>query len=246
MWETVKYWRTVRIAAMSSLAIPVLIVMLFQQIAWTIALLVLWIIVVGCVTEWSIRKSWTSVLQTEQLKAIRTLNHHRHDWMNDLQIISGYIQLKKHDKLVNSVERIRDHMFAESKIAKLGIPSLVMFFQSFRTVCNDIQLDINIVDELNLAELPLAIPLETLSAQVQDMVWMYVEHAEQGLGEPQVLYIAFENNDHELNVRFHYEGEIRSNRDWSSKVKSAIQGQFVRVEQELDPGSLQIYVSYTV
>ncbi|WP_233146906.1 Spo0B domain-containing protein [Paenibacillus selenitireducens] len=241
-----KYGRTLRIAAMSSLVIPLLIVILFQQIwAWMIALLVLWIIAVGCVTEWSIRTSRTAILQTEQLKAIRILNHHRHDWMNDLQIISGYIQLKKHDKLVNSVERIRDRMFAESKIAKLGIPSLVMFFQSFRTVCNEIQLDINIVDELNLAELPLAIPLETLSAQVQDMVWTYVEHAEQGLGEPQVLYIAFENYQQELCVRFHYEGEIRSDSDWSSKVKSALQGQFVRVEQEQVPGSLHMYVSCT-
>jgi len=203
-------------------------------------MLILWLIIAGLVMEWSVRKEQADIIRAEQLKSIRTMNHHRHDWMNDLQIISGYIQLKKHDKLVRSVERIRDRMHAESKVAKLGIPTLVLFFQSFRTTCNEIQLEIDIVDELNLAEIPLTVPQETLSRAVQEMVWATRQCAVPTIGEPQILYIMFEKNNNECCISFRYHGEIRQDSDWGSKVKSVIQGSTMRVEQ--DEATLHLFV----
>ncbi|WP_156826122.1 Spo0B domain-containing protein [Paenibacillus terrigena] len=235
------YWRTMRMTAMVSLVIPLFIVVIIQQwLVWSVLLLILWLIIAGLVMEWSVRKEQAEVIRAEQVKSIRTMNHHRHDWMNDLQIISGYIQLKKHDKLVRSVERIRDRMHAESKVAKLGIPTLVLFFQSFRTTCNEIQLEIDIVDELNLAEIPLTVPPETLSRVVQEMVWATRQCAVPTIGEPQILYIMFEKNNNECCVSFRYHGEIRQDSDWGSKVKSVIQGSTMRVEQ--DEATLHLFV----
>ncbi|MFD2880227.1 Spo0B domain-containing protein [Paenibacillus rhizoplanae] len=67
---------------------------------------------------------------TLQQAANRTLNHHRHDWMNDLQVLYGYIQLGKPDKSVQCVERIKERIALDSRIAKLGVPSLVFYLQS--------------------------------------------------------------------------------------------------------------------
>lgn len=58
---------------------------------------------------------------------LELMNHQRHDWMNDLQLVYGYVRLKKFDKLPECVETIKERMAEESRIAKLGVPELVMF-----------------------------------------------------------------------------------------------------------------------
>ncbi len=38
----------------------------------------------------------SAALASEQdLLVLRLFNHYRHDWMNDIQILMGYVQLKK-------------------------------------------------------------------------------------------------------------------------------------------------------
>lgn len=69
-----------------------------------------------------------AIVRNMEHASIRMLNHHRHDWMNELQILYGYIQLGKLDKSVACVERIKERMALESKISKLGIPSLVFIY----------------------------------------------------------------------------------------------------------------------
>ena len=86
-----------------------------------------------CVCLWSLAcpeiggAQAQAIIRNVEQTAIQMLNHHRHDWMNELQILYGYIQLGKLDKTVGSVERIKDRMATESRISKLGIPSLVLF-----------------------------------------------------------------------------------------------------------------------
>lgn len=48
------------------------------------------------------------MLQETQLAAIHLMNHQRHDWMNDLQLLYGYVRLKKYDKLPDCVETIKE------------------------------------------------------------------------------------------------------------------------------------------
>ncbi|MHA0857077.1 Spo0B domain-containing protein [Paenibacillus sp. CMAA1364] len=92
------------------------------------------------------------LIQGVEQTAIKSLNHHRHDWMNDLQIVYGYIQLAKHDKSIECVGRIKERMELEGKIAKLGIPSLVFYLQSFRAIGTNIELELDIADDLHLNE----------------------------------------------------------------------------------------------
>jgi stage 0 sporulation protein B (sporulation initiation phosphotransferase) len=63
---------------------------------------------------------------------IDTLGHARHDWLNDLQLIIGYVKLNKTDKLASFVEMLKQKMNEESRIARWGHPKLVEFLLTYR------------------------------------------------------------------------------------------------------------------
>lgn len=229
-------WKAVRAAAILSIMIPVLIVIICEKSLGLDLLLVGWIAAAVCLSEWSIRKAYAFELQkrvqVEQLRAIRTVNHYRHDWMNELQVIYGYVQMKKLDNLMQSMGRISERMIQESKISKLGVPSLVMFLQSFRTISNDIQLEVQIKDELNLAEMPLAVDTEVLSGAIQETVLLYCHYSKRSLGEVSQLRIVFEPINDDLSVLFQFDGDIQSIQEMRSKMNSVVHGKTIVAEQQ--------------
>lgn len=64
-------------------------------------------------------------------KLLAVLNHHRHSWLNDLQLIFGYIKLKKYDQLEAYVEKIRQKLECESRISAIPDPALVLELLQF-------------------------------------------------------------------------------------------------------------------
>jgi hypothetical protein len=90
-----------------------------------------------------------------ETQLILTLNHHRHDWMNEVQVLFGYIKLKKYDNLQGYVEKIMMKIQQESGISKLGVPALVAYLLSFRTMTNEMKLEVEMDQDVRLDELPL-------------------------------------------------------------------------------------------
>lgn len=84
------------------------------------------------------------------LRLLRLFNHYRHDWMNDLQMVMGYIQLKKVDKLSDLMEKIKEKVRVESCVSKLGIPSLIVYLLSFQAEVKELQLLIRLEEEIHL------------------------------------------------------------------------------------------------
>ncbi|MFH5182245.1 Spo0B domain-containing protein [Paenibacillus sp. TAB 01] len=92
--------------------------------------------------------------ETEQyLRMISLFNHYRHDWMNEIQLLFGYIKLKKYDKLDGLMEKIRVKVQTESLVAKLGVPELVVYLFSFQTEAKNLLLDVHMEQEIHLNEL---------------------------------------------------------------------------------------------
>ena len=107
--------------------------------------------------EWK-RNGVRELRQQEQLshqKLIQVINRLRHDWMNDTQILFGYIQLKKFDNLQPYMEKIKMTMQQESNLSKLGIPSLIAFLLLFRVQSKSLELEVELDQEINLGQLPL-------------------------------------------------------------------------------------------
>lgn len=142
------------------------------------------------------------LLASVQRTATATLGHHRHDWMNDLQILYGYIQLRKIDKLVDCVERIKGRMAVESKISRLGIPSLVFYLQSFREVNSSVQLEVDIADDLQLGTLLTEADAEELTEAIMETVRAFQYSGRSSWGETLQLKMLLYLEDEEVVVRF--------------------------------------------
>ncbi|MCR8629582.1 Spo0B domain-containing protein [Paenibacillus radicis (ex Xue et al. 2023)] len=89
------------------------------------------------------------------LRLIRLFNHYRHDWMNEIQLLFGYVKLKKYDKLEDLMEKIKNKVQQESFISKLGNTELIVYLLSFQAEVKDLLLEIEMEREVHLNELPL-------------------------------------------------------------------------------------------
>ncbi|QGQ95401.1 hypothetical protein EHS13_11160 [Paenibacillus psychroresistens] len=148
--------------------------------------------------------------ERKQLKAenrrqmIDLIGHYRHDWMNDIQLLFGYVTLKKYDKLNDCMDKIREKALQESGIAKLGIPSLVAFFVSFRLYYNALALELEMEEEINLASLPL--DKEKVSHLVQMTVKLFNSLAIPSNDEPNILSVQFDLESEALVFDLIYQG----------------------------------------
>ncbi|TDF97648.1 Spo0B domain-containing protein [Paenibacillus piri] len=89
------------------------------------------------------------------LRLIRIFNHYRHDWMNDIQLLFGYVKLKKYDKLEDLMEKIKGRVLQESCLSKLGHADLIVYLLSFQAEVKDMLLEIEMEREIHINELPL-------------------------------------------------------------------------------------------
>ncbi|WP_171686888.1 Spo0B domain-containing protein [Paenibacillus planticolens] len=145
-----------------------------------------------------------------QRNLIQVINRLRHDWMNDTQILFGYIQLKKFDNLQPYMEKIKMNMQQESNLSKLGIPSLIAYLLIFRVQSKSLELEVALDEEINLGQLPLSGGLiEKLVRQTVECVQM---HAAAGEDESGKLSLEFALQDDGLLLDFVYQGPYQKER----------------------------------
>ena len=144
---------------------------------------------------------------------IRALNHHRHDWMNDLQVLFGYIQLNKQDKLKAYIEKLSDKLYRESLVSKLGVPELVAYLVLFRTKQRWMELTVWPEKDINLGAFGEA-GLTTADG-IMKIVNAYDEAAGYNDENANVLVVTLdllgdERNGRTLIINFEYTGVYNS------------------------------------
>lgn len=218
-------WRA--IAAWATLALPLAATIHWRHAWWPLILFVLWTLAVALLTNRITVMRWRErsarMLQHAQVSAIRTLSHHRHDWMNDLQIMYGYLRLNKPDRALEIVERIRTRMEHDSRISQLGHAELSMFLLSFRTMNEQMRLEVIVPEVLNLNELPL--DADRLAASVIGLVHLFRMHAQEPANaDENVLRMAITRSETALNIDLHFEGEWKSRYQLAKKAAEWLGG----------------------
>ncbi|MWC28763.1 Spo0B domain-containing protein [Paenibacillus sp. MMS18-CY102] len=207
-----------------SLLLPAACLFIWRTAWWPIVVFVVWSAITIVLWVHSERKEQRDrqarLGHALQTSAIRTLNHHRHDWMNDLQVLYGYIRMNKQDKAVQCVEGIRERMIAESRIAKLGVPSLVTYLQSFRTMTHSMQLHVVIDGELDMEEIP--IDKNGVAETLIDIMNVYRFGMKQSTGEPAKLTLQMARDNKSLHAVFFYDGEWNDIEDSMHKIKQRL------------------------
>lgn len=151
---------------------------------------------------------WRSQLRQQehesQIKLIAVVNRLRHDWMNDTQILFGYIQMKKFDNLRPYMEKIKMTMQQESNLSKLGIPSFIAYLLQFRVQSKTLELNVEVEQEINLGQLPLDGGL--IERLVRQVVACVQEHTAFDDGESGTLSLEFDVQEDSLLLDFVYQG----------------------------------------
>lgn len=229
-----KSWKKLWAIAIISTWIPLFFVIWYPALLWYI-LLTLWVatvlwIVITTIHRQNERERQLVILSIEQT-AIKTLNHHRHDWMNDLQILYGYIQLGKHDKLLDCVGRIKERMLIEAKIAKLGIPSLVFYLQSFRTTGSNVELEVNIADDLHLSGRLKQDDTENWVSAIVEAMRAYQYGELPPLGESRKLTLSLYEEDGEVVAFFEGEGSFSDREVLQQQINNVVRSKNIKIEQ---------------
>lgn len=81
---------------------------------------------------------------------ISSISMKRHDWLNHIQVMMGYVSLNKQDRLQSYMKRIVDDAEQESYICHLGYPPLTSYLITHNTLNQQTVLDIHIVPKLTV------------------------------------------------------------------------------------------------
>lgn len=153
--------------------------------------------------------AFEKTLERNQITAISTMDYQRHDWMNDLQVFYGYLKLKRYEKLEVCVEKIKEKMNRDSRLSRIGMPSLSLLLLSLRSQSfMPFQLKINFTEEINLRQRVLD---SSLVSQIILETILYFQHAAiPANSESNQLNINFELKEHYLLLVFQFTGELQT------------------------------------
>jgi len=226
-----KSWKGAVWAVLLSAALPLGLVY-WRTSIFTCLLLAVWLTGILVFSQIWHRDYYERELRAQerglQRAAVRTLNHHRHDWMNDLQVLYGYIQLGKSDKTLQTVERIKQSVALDSRVSKIGIPSLVFYIQSFRTHRGNLELDVQVEEGLNL-ENKLTFEAENeLTSIIMQTVRAYQFSGITAQGESAKLKLGLSQDGGDILISFEAEGTLGSPQLLQEQIYNIVQGKIMR------------------
>lgn len=109
--------------------------------------------------------------QTRDEMLLAIINHHRHNWLNDLQLLFGYTQLKKYDRLESFIEKLKERLENERMMSRIPIPSLAIDLLYFLHQHHKFELTINMMQDHPLYSIPHY--REKLRKVMLDTLYMY-------------------------------------------------------------------------
>lgn len=143
-----------------------------------------------------------NLLQSLQLSTLQLIHHQRHDWINDLQLLYGYIRLQKYDRLLGCVETIKERMEEESRIARLGIPDLVIYLMQQRISKEAMPLCVSIPQAIEWNQLDLTLDAPSFTAMVKETVQVFRLASKREIDDYCPLHVTLLREVNQLSIRY--------------------------------------------
>lgn len=96
------------------------------------------------------RKRYSQDKHDDTDDMIACMNIKRHDWLNHIQVMKGYLSLNKHDRLQSYLNHVLNEVEQESCICHLGYTPLSRYLLTHNMLAKDILLDIHIMHGLKV------------------------------------------------------------------------------------------------
>jgi len=205
--------------------IPALFIILWPGYSLVNLLAILWVALLSFADvkahQEQHKQQLASTIRSIHKQWITVMNHHRHDWMNDLQVLFGYVKLGKQERVAEYVERIKVKMLAESSVSKLQEPHLVSYLFGFRSFPSSFQLEISFEYEHDRES--IHIDDQQLGELIIEILSIYRIYASK-TGEDQLLKLTFIKEDNGLHIQFMYNGSLMNEALWKQKIEQQLDG----------------------
>lgn len=202
----------------------------------TVALLIISISSIVKILDRKKMRQQERLIQAAHQQAVQLMNHKRHDWMNDLQLLYGYVRMNKMEQLPPYVERLKQQAMDESRIAKLGYPELVLYLMQQKLAGGMMPVEVNVQEMIDLTKLKMSLTPEQLTALIIKGVQAFrtapKKHDGYEAMEPLKLSIAQEEG--QLLIRYDYEGKLLRPDDVKIQLEEAATERGVRLKQLLN------------
>jgi len=142
--------------------------------------------------------------QTDELLTI--LNRQRHDWLNHVQVLLGYLHLNRTDQGEAHLKRIAEIAMQESLIARLNNSLLSVFFLTFNALNKEMLLEVDVCEQVDLSSLVL--DEQDLFSLVSDILCTANDHVSQDGYEPASMQVTLFSGEDGVHFRFDLAGEL--------------------------------------
>lgn len=127
------------------------------------------------------------------------LNHQRHDWLNHIQVLLGYLKLGRPEEGEAYLQRVTELAHQESLLARINCPPLSSFLLTFHALHNDLRLEIEVLNEVDLSKIRMD-RLE-LFQFVRQLI-MLVKHSFPNPLETNSLLVTLESQPEAIQIQF--------------------------------------------
>jgi len=142
--------------------------------------------------------------QTDQL--LDLLNRQRHDWLNHVQVLLGYLHLNRTEQGVSHLKRIAQMAMQESMVARLNSSLLSVFFLTFNALNKDMLLEVDVCNHVDLTR--IALDEKQLFQLVSEILCTANDHVDQSGYEPASMQVTLTTGESGVHFRFDLAGEL--------------------------------------
>lgn len=144
--------------------------------------------------------------QTEEL--LKVLNRQRHDWLNHVQILLGYLHLNRTEQGEAHLKRIAEMAMQESMIARLNNSLLAVFFLTFNALNKEMLLEVEVCEQVDLSGVVL--DEQALFQLVSELLCTVNDHVSQDGYEQASMQVSLFMGADGVHFRFDLAGEVSS------------------------------------
>ncbi len=139
---------------------------------------------------------------------LQVLNQQRHDWLNHVQVLLGYLRLGRPEEGEAYLKRVTEETRQESLIARINCPLLSVFFLTFNALHNDLRLETEVCDHVDLRALKA--DSYGLFRLVTGLVFAVRAHRDGDPLERESLLVSIAPSDGAVRIRFDFAGRLRA------------------------------------
>lgn len=177
-------------------------------------------------------------LLTEQAELwLQVLNRQRHDWLNHVQVIWGYLRLGRPEEGEQYLKRVTELSLQESMVARINCPRLSVYFLTFNAIHQDLHLDVEVCNAVDLSA--LAIDAAELFQMVTDLISSLQAHLVQEEFETASLLVSLSSDEQGIQFRFDLAGRLDASGHTEvetlverAKLSAAVVTEWMKTESE--------------